>query len=580
MTATGAHHIALRETAPAICRVRLELEGLVQGVGFRPYVNRLALSLGLTGWVANSGDGVTVEVEGARHTIEAFRRRLPSDLPPLARLDRSRETELVRYGYTSFTIRRSICANEPTALVLPDIATCDDCLREIFEPTDRRYRYPFTNCTNCGPRYSILDALPYDRSNTTMRHFRMCAACRAEYANPLDRRFHAQPNACPECGPQLALLDPAGVRLAHRHMAIVAAADRLRDGKVVALKGLGGFQLLADARDADAVTELRRRKGRPDKPFAIMAPSLALAEAFCEISDVERELLASPEAPIVLLRRRPHPRGSERELAAQIAPSNPLLGVMLPYTPLHHLLLRELGFPVVATSGNLSDEPMVTEEDEALERLKGIADLFLTHDRPIASAIDDSVVRIMAGRKLTLRRARGYAPLPVALPRPAPALLALGGHLKSAAAATSGSRVLVGPHIGDLDTAAARQAYNKAAGHLRGLHAVRPTAVACDRHPDYYTSDVARRSTMKVIPVQHHLAHIVAWHSGERRRRAGARRGVGRHGVRRRRHHLGRRISCDRWNGRAPGRAPSPVSASRRRSSSERAAAGGGRALL
>jgi hydrogenase maturation protein HypF len=493
---------------------------MVQGVGFRPCVNRLAQSLHLCGWVANSGDGVTVEIEGGEDAGESFVDHLREQLPPLARIDRMHTQELAPTGDTAFTIRESLGTGTPTALVVPDVATCGNCLRELFEAADRRYRYPFTNCTHCGPRFSILEALPYDRANTTMRHFEMCAACRAEYKTPADRRFHAQPNACPDCGPQLAMLDASGKTVAERDAALIAAVSALRDGRIIALKGLGGFQLLVDAHNTHAITRLRQRKQRPQKPFAVMVPSSAVAETMCHVSVLERELLASPQAPIVLLRHRtfaglPHAARQQRRkthsaISDAVAPDNPLLGVMLPYTPLHHLLLNEFGFAVVATSGNLSDEPMATDNDEALERLGDIADVFLVHDRPIACALDDSVVRVVAGRAMLLRRARGYAPLPVKVNRPIPPLLALGGHLKSAVATTIESQVLLGPYMGDLDSAPARKVFINSVERLRELHAVQPTALACDQHPDYFTTRFARRSGVKVIPVQHHVAHIAA----------------------------------------------------------------------
>jgi hydrogenase maturation protein HypF len=488
----------------------LQLEGRVQGVGFRPYVNRLALDLGLKGWVANSGAGVTVDIEGPRATVEEFLHRLPAQLPPLARLDRIHSENRSLAGHTSFTIRQSMNGAEPTALVLPDMATCDDCLAEILAPSNRRYQYPFTNCTNCGPRFSILEQLPYDRANTTMRLFPMCGACQTEYDTPADRRFHAQPNACPDCGPQLTLLTADGTKIADRHGALLAAVEGLRDGQIVALKGLGGFQLLVDARNDNAVANLRHRKGRPDKPFAVMMPTLDLAEAYCEISAPKRDLLTSPQAPIVLLSERQEPTNGLADISPMVAPSNPLLGVMLPYTPLHHLLMRELGFPIVATSGNISGDPMLTDEEDALTQLNNIAGLFLVHDRPIASALDDSVVRIIADRSSMLRRARGYAPHPVALQQDAPTLLALGGHLKSTIAMTIGSQAIGGSHIGDLDSARAREAFQRSIDHLSGLHPAPPEAVACDCHPDYYTTRAARNYGTKVIAVQHHIAHIAA----------------------------------------------------------------------
>lgn len=495
-------------------RTRLRLEGLVQGVGFRPCISRLAHRLDLRGWVVNTGDGVTAEIEGRGASVEEFLASLTAELPPLARVDRMGHEEIPPTGDAAFSIRTSEGEDAPTALIMPDVATCDACLNEVFDPSDRRYLYPFTNCTNCGPRFSILEALPYDRPNTTMRHFAMCPACRAEYENPRDRRFHAQPVACQDCGPHLTLLGPAGNELTTRHEALLAAAAALRRGRIVALKGLGGFQLLADARNDGAVTVLRGRKRRPDKPFAVMVPSLDAARAYCRTSALERDLLTSAEAPIALLDKRDGPRDGPRDgwpaLSPGIAPANPLLGVMLPYTPLHHLLLRELGFPIVATSGNLSDEPIATDEGEALDRLEGIADLFLVHDRPIARPLDDSVVRTLAGRPLVLRRARGYAPFPIAVKSPAPGLLALGGHLKAAPAVSAGSRIILGAHVGDLDNAPARHAFGSAARDLTGLYAVRPQAVVCDAHPDYHTSQMARRSGARVIAVQHHLAHIAA----------------------------------------------------------------------
>lgn len=488
-------------------RLRLQLEGLVQGVGLRPAIGRLASALALHGWVANTTAGVTVEIEGQACATAEFMRRLHTALPPLARLERLCSEELPLAAYESFRILESIGGGAQTALVLPDVATCDQCLREILDPADRRYRYPFTNCTNCGPRFSILETQPYDRKNSTMRDFAMCRRCRAEYDSENDRRFHAQPNACPDCGPELTLLDSTGMALAQRDDALLAAAAGLRSGRIVALKGLGGFQLLVDASNDRAVAELRRRKGRAHKPFAVMASSLVQAARYCRVSDLECKLLDSAAAPIVLLQAH-HADGAG--LAAAIAPGNPTLGVMLPYTPLHHLLMRELDFPVVATSGNVVDEPMAIGTSDALDRLRHIADLLLTHDRRIARAVDDSVARIIGGRPCLLRRARGHAPLPVTLPRPLPALVALGGHLKSAPAITLGARVIVGSHVGDLDSAPARRAFHRAVDGLHELHRAAPAAVACDWHPDYYSSCVARQSGSKVIAVPHHLAHIVA----------------------------------------------------------------------
>ena len=404
-------------------RLRLEVRGAVQGVGFRPFVYRLASELGLAGWVNNSPQGAVVEVEGERGRIDEFLRRLPNEKPRPCVLHSLTPTFLPLAGYTSFEVRDSSASGPKTAVILPDLATCSDCLREVFDPSNRRFRYPFTNCTNCGPRYSIIEDLPYDRPRTTMKHFPLCDACRAEYDNPADRRFHAQPNACPRCGPHLELWDTAGQVQATHDDALRAAADALRRGDIVAAKGLGGFHLLVDARNQEAVLRLRQRKLREEKPFGLMYPDLESVRRDCRVSEAEVQLLHSPESPLVLLRRcrsgepsrtEQVPLGSRHlPIAAAVAPGNPYLGIMLPYTPLHHLLLAEIGFPIVATSGNRTDEPICLDEREALTRLASIADVFLVHNRPIARQVDDSVVRVVLGREMVLRRARGYAPFPV-----------------------------------------------------------------------------------------------------------------------------------------------------------------------
>ena len=398
-------------------RLRVVIHGAVQGVGFRPFVYRLATELGLPGWVINSSQGVFIEVEGGRLKLDEFLRRVERERPPRSFIQSLESSFLDPAGYTTFEIRHSEESGVKTALVLPDLATCPDCLHDITNPADRHYLYPFTNCTNCGPRYSVIQELPYDRPNTSMRSFVMCDDCRAEYENPLDRRFHAQPVACPRCGPHLELWDGEGKVLSTHHDALLQAAEAIRRGQIVAVKGLGGFHLMVDARNDAAVHELRRRKHREEKPFALMFPNLEQVRSICDVSDLEERLLLSPESPIVLLHRLDspsHPGSAAPRLALSIAPPpNPSLGVMLPYTPLHHLLMRELGFPIVATSGNLSDEPICIDEHEALERLRGIADLFLVHNRPIVRHVDDSIVRVVLGREMVLRRARGYAPLPV-----------------------------------------------------------------------------------------------------------------------------------------------------------------------
>lgn len=497
-------------------RQRIRLHGQVQGVGFRPFVFRLADEFGLAGWVNNTADGVTIEVEGVPPQLIAFRQALYERLPPLARVDGEESTQIPPTGRTGFVIDASALGHGITALAPPDIATCGDCRSEIFDPANRRYLYPFTNCTNCGPRFSILEGLPYDRARTTMRRFRLCTTCEAEYHNPLDRRFHAQPNACPDCGPQLSLLTGDGRTVAVRQAALDEAAAALRDGLIVALKGLGGYQLLADTRNTAAVARLRERKNRPVKPFAVMMPSLAMARAYCAILPGETALLDSPAAPIVLVERRPAQASAPAPLSALVAPGNAWLGVMLPYTPLHHLLLRQLNFPIIATSGNLADEPMAIDEAEALNRLHAIADLYLSHDRPIARAVDDSVQRLIMGRPMMLRLARGFAPLAIRLPKhgpsqtSAPVVLGLGGHLKAAAALTVGKDVLLGPHVGDLSTELARGAFERSVDGLVAVHGHKPAVIARDRHPDYHSSHFGSRLPGQTVLVQHHLAHISA----------------------------------------------------------------------
>jgi len=488
-----------------VVRVQVAIRGAVQGVGFRPFVYRLAQELGLCGWVNNSAAGVLAEAEGAAPTVQAFVRRLEADRPEISIIQSLEATFLDPIGYAGFEIREST-GGEKRALVMPDLATCPACVAEIFDPGNRRYRYPFTNCTNCGPRFSIIAALPYDRAATTMHRFAMCEACAHEYQDPSDRRFHAQPNACPACGPQLALWNGNGREIARQHDALVAAAEAIRAGKVVAVKGLGGFHLMVDARNECAVRELRTRKRREEKPFALMAPSFELALTCCSASDIERRLLRSPECPIVLLPRLPGATG----LAAAVAPGNPTLGVMLPGTPLHHLLLRELGFPVVATSGNLSEEPICTDEHEAVERLRGIADVFLVHDRPILRHVDDSVVREVCGRELVLRRARGFAPLPIQLDNVLTPVLALGGHQKNTIAAAVDQQVFISQHIGDLENEGSLQAFKSVIGAFKSLYDFTPEAIACDVHPDYLSTQYAEKTGLPLVKVQHHHAHILS----------------------------------------------------------------------
>jgi hydrogenase maturation protein HypF len=483
----------------------------VQGVGFRPFIYRLAAEEGLAGWVVNSAQGVIIEVESDKPALEKFLLRIEKEKPPLSFIQSLEYAFLDPCGFSSFEILKSDHQGEKTALVLPDIATCPDCAREIFDPSNRRYRYPFTNCTNCGPRFSIIEALPYDRASTTMKSFEMCEACKEEYENPLDRRFHAQPTACPECGPHLELWMPDGSLAASRYRALLDTVDELRDGKIVALKGLGGFQLIADASNESAIEALRARKGREEKPFAVMFPSLDMVREECLVMPAEERLLRSPEAPIVLLNRNRVSISRRSFIAPSVAPNNPYLGVMLPYTPLHHILMNELGFPIVATSGNLSDEPICIDEHEALERLQGIADVFLVHNRPIERHVDDSVVRIINGRMLVLRRARGFAPLPLHCKSGNDVtVLAVGGHLKNSIAMNVGSNVFISQHIGDLDTQQSCSAFQKVVGDFQRLYDVSPQLIACDLHPDYVSTKFARERTEPKVEVQHHYAHVAA----------------------------------------------------------------------
>jgi hydrogenase maturation protein HypF len=485
----------------------MTIRGAVQGVGFRPFVYRLAAELGLSGWVNNTASGVLIEVEGARDRLEQFLLRVEREKPAISFIQSLESSFADAAGYTSFEIRESHGAEQKTALVLPDIATCPECLGEIFDPQNRRFGYAFTNCTNCGPRYTIMESLPYDRARTTMKRFTMCAECAREYGDPANRRFHAQPNACPECGPQLELWSMAGETLARRESALEAAAEAIRQGNIVGVKGLGGFHLMVDARNEDAVRRLRERKHREEKPFALMFPAEAEVLRECELTALEGRLLRSVESPIVLVRRQ---SAEVSALAASVAPGNPMLGVMLPYTPLHHLLMRALGFPVVATSGNLSDEPICTDEREAPERLQNIADLLLVHDRPILRHVDDSIVRVMAGREMVMRRARGFAPLPVLLKEDMPALLGVGAHQKNTVALAVGRQVFLSQHIGDLETVEASAAFERVVQSLQGLYEVVPEALACDLHPNYISTEYAQRVCAQPIGVQHHYAHVLA----------------------------------------------------------------------
>ena len=471
-------------------RYRIELNGAVQGVGFRPFVFRLASTLALNGYVQNSSGGLVIEVEGAADRVARFMDRLACERPRTALITQEEYCPLPLTGVSGFTIAESEAVGLPRTGMLNDLATCPDCLREILDPDDRRYGYPFTNCVACGPRFAITQRLPYDRLTTTMRWFEMCDACRAEYETPSNRRYHAQPNACPECGPRLA-------------MSIEQIAGALCEGSIVALKGIGGFHLLCDARIASVVDRLRSRKARDAKPFAVMMPSLAVTREYCMTDPAEEAMLASPAAPIVLLRPR-QPSG----LAANVSGASGHVGVLLPYSPLHHLLMDCYGGPLVATSGNVLGEPIATDNAEARLRLGAIADVIVGHTRAIARPCDDSVVRVGVNGLSILRRARGYAPLPIEVAADLPRALAVGGHLKSTVAIGVGRNAVVSQHLGDLDTPSARRGFEAAIRDLCRMYDFEPELVVADRHADYASRQWADASGLRVVEVQHHHAHV------------------------------------------------------------------------
>ena len=480
--------------------------GVVQGVGFRPFVYSLARELGLSGQVGNTASGVVAEVEGPEAAVTDFAGRIRTDAPPLAVVSTVAVESLPVLGGTEFTILDST-AGAGRTLVSPDVATCADCWSEFTDPSDRRYRHPFISCTNCGPRFTIITGLPYDRPATTMSEFPLCPDCAREYADPADRRFHAQPIACPACGPRLQLVQP-GLEAAYDEDALALAHALLVDGAILAVKGIGGFHLVCDAADQAVVTTLRKRKDRGDKPFAVMAADLGTARRIAEVDADEEELLTGIRHPIVLLRRRPG-----AAVAEAVAPGNPDLGVMLPYTPLHQLLFDQPGPGVlVMTSGNLSGEPIVTADDEAMSRLAGLADAWLGHDRPIHVPCDDSVVRIVDSTELPVRRSRGYAPFPVDLPVPVRPALAVGGDLKNTFCLGEGRLAWLSAHVGDMDDLATLQAFERAEQHLERLTGVRPEQLVTDKHPAYRSRQWAERHAdgRPVIGVQHHHAHLAS----------------------------------------------------------------------
>ncbi|MEV0084885.1 carbamoyltransferase HypF [Saccharopolyspora sp. NPDC050642] len=488
-----------------LVRKRVRVEGIVQGVGFRPFVYSLATGLGLAGHVGNDVHGVFVEVEGPASGIQRFLGMLREQAPPLAVVARISVADVAAVAETGFRVVDSDSTGSRAALVSSDSATCADCLGEITDPDDRRSAYPFTNCTNCGPRFTIVRDVPYDRPNTTMAGFALCARCEAEYRDPANRRFHAQPVCCPDCGPRLRLTDRGGVAL--QGDPLTEAVAVLARGEVLAVKGLGGYHLAVDATNSDATATLRKRKHREDKPFAVMVASVEQARSLCAIDDAEQASLTSRRRPIVLLNRLP-----DAPVASSVAPGNHQLGLMLPYTPLHHLLLRRFARPIVLTSGNVSDEPIAYRDDDALARLGDIADAFLVHDRPIHIRTDDSVVRVVGGRAMPVRRSRGYVPEPVTLPWPFPQpVLACGAELKNTFGIAKGEHVFVSHHIGDLENYETLRSFTAGIEHFRRLFDVEPRVVAHDLHPEYLsTKYAAELDGAELVGVQHHHAHIAS----------------------------------------------------------------------
>jgi len=497
-------------------RRQIEVSGIVQGVGFRPYVYRLATGRRLRGTIRNTSAGVTIEIQGPAETVQDFVERLAAEAPPLARITSLAIHELPCddvpcNGDLDFRIVHSHEGEEVRTLISPDVAICQDCLREMFDPNDRRYRYPFINCTNCGPRFTIIRDIPYDRPSTSMAMFPMCPACLAEYENPLDRRFHAQPNACWECGPRVELWDKSGRRIECRDP-IVEAVSGLHAGLVVAVKGLGGFHLAVDATNSAAVALLRARKRRVEKPFAVMVPDLRAAAEICELDDAAQTVLQSMQRPIVLLPKALLPKKSPPVLSDEVAPFNRYLGIFLPYTPLHYLLLAEGGFKaLVMTSGNLSEEPIAIDNREAVSRLHGLADFFLVHNRDILLRCDDSVVRVAGGITRQLRRSRGFVPVPVFLKDDQPSVLAVGGELKNTICLTKGKHAFLSQHVGDLENVESYSFFHEAIEHLERILEIRPEIIAYDLHPDYFSTRWAlQQSGVELVGVQHHHAHIAS----------------------------------------------------------------------
>lgn len=488
-------------------RLKIHITGLVQGVGFRPFISRLAGDLGLRGYVLNNTSGVLVEAEGDHRTLNQFLLRIEREKPAVSRIYSMQFSYLNDAGFSGFEIHESSEEGVKRASILPDIAVCPDCLNEATNPKDRRFLYPFINCTHCGPRFTIIDSLPYDRKNTSMRDFHMCDSCTAEYNHTADRRFHAQPDACHDCGPWISLYDCDGNLVSERDAALEKSVALIRKGYIIAVRGIGGFHLLCDATSGEVVNRLRTRKNREEKPMAVMFPDLASIQKETDISPLEERAITSIERPIVIVRKK-----DETSLADAVSPGNSTVGVFLPYTPLYHLMMRKLRSPVIATSANLSDEPIVKDEKEAFTRLSKIADYILSHNRDIVRRCDDSVVRVMAERQAQIRRSRGFAPLAVIAPfrfrRP---VLALGPYMNSTIAIGIDDKVYLSQHIGDLDTPLAVEFYEETVLDLLSLLDVRPEVVVSDMHPGYYSARFGERHYGdRLFRVQHHFAHILS----------------------------------------------------------------------
>jgi hydrogenase maturation protein HypF len=498
-----------------LARISVVIRGAVQGVGFRPFIFRLASSMNLNGFVLNSPQGVFIEAEGEKFALDNFIIRIGNEKPVNAIIQSMEFSYLDSIGFDKFEIRESEKNGKASAFILPDIAVCKECLEEMNNPYDRRYMYPFINCTHCGPRFSIIESLPYDRPNTSMKSFVMCEKCRDEYNDPSNRRFHAQPIACHDCGPHIELTDRNRTTLSAKYDALNEAVNSILEGNIIALKGLGGYQLICRADDKNVIRKLRERKHRDEKPFALMFPGIYSIKEICMVSPLEERVLSSPESPIVLLKRKPG-ENFNIKIDGSIAPGNPYLGIMLPCTPLHHLLMNNLKIPVIATSGNLSEEPICINEEEAFSRLHDIADYFLIHNRAIVRHVDDSIVRVVSGREMMIRRARGYAPLPLQLNNinncndSCINYVAVGGHMKNNISVSSGSNVFVSQHIGDLSTEGAYRTFINVLNDFTKIYELSPELIISDLHPDYISTRYAASSGRESMQVQHHQAHIAS----------------------------------------------------------------------